>query len=130
MKLELVVGGITFIVAALGHETVSLVWILPGLTAERVDPTPFGPASMTAGMIRFTFHVVTLMLLGFGILLMTLAWTDVDPKTFVLRWLAVLWLAATGTAFWTARSSPRFLLRLPVWLLFILVAVMCWNAST
>jgi len=131
MKPELIIAGLTCLVIALGHATVAVIWVLPGLREDRMPSTPFGPASMTAGMVRFTFHVVTVMLLSFGALLLTLAWAeDADPKMLLLRWLAALWIAATATAFWTARRHPRYLLRLPVWLLFVLVAVLCWKAST
>ena len=43
---------------------------------------------MTLGMVRFTWHVLSVLLLGFGILLLALAWApDADPKTLLLRWL-------------------------------------------
>ncbi|HEU4421648.1 MAG TPA: hypothetical protein VFR67_03795 [Pilimelia sp.] len=71
------------------------------------------------------------MLVGFGILLMTLAWaTDADPKTLLLRWFTALWLAVTALAFWNARRRPRSLLRLPVPLVFVIIAAMCWTASS
>ena len=131
MKVELVSAGVTCLFIALGHATTAVVWVLPRIREEDMPSTPFGPPSMTAGMIRYTFHVVTVMLLGFAAILMTLGWAvDANPRTVLLRWFAALWLAATATAFWTARRHPRYLLRLPVWLLFILVAVLCWQAST
>ena len=118
------------LVLALGHMTVGLRWVLPNLTRERLPSTPFGPPSMTLGMVRFTWHIVTVVLLAFGILFMTLAWaTDADPKRALLRWCAGLWLSATATAYWNARRRPRDLLRLPVALLSLLIAVMCWVAS-
>jgi phosphoglycerol transferase MdoB-like AlkP superfamily enzyme len=62
---------------------------------------------------------------------MALAWApDADPKTLLLRWVAALWLAATALACWNARRRPRSLLRLPVPLVFVVIAVMCWIAST
>jgi hypothetical protein len=68
---------------------------------------------------------------AFGILLMTLAWApDADPKTLLLRWCAAFWLAATATAGWNARRRPRSLLRSPVPLVFVVIAVLCWTAST
>jgi hypothetical protein len=130
MNVELPIAGVSCFVLALGHMTVGLRWVLPNLTRERLPSTPFGPPSMTLGMVRFTWHIVTVVLLAFGILFMTLAWaTDADPKTVLLRWCAGLWLAATATAYWNARRRPRDLLRLPVALLSLLIAVMCWVAS-
>ena len=75
--------------------------------------------------------MMTVLLLAFGILFTTLAWArDADPKMVLLRWFAGLWLAATATAYWNARRRPRDLLRLPLPFLFIVIAVMCWTAST
>jgi hypothetical protein len=86
---------------------------------------------MTLGMVRFTWLVVSVLLAGFGILLMALAWAPgADPKTLLLRWFAVLWLAATALACWNARRRPSSLLRLPVPLVFVAIAVLCWTAST
>ena len=135
MNVELTIAGLSCFVLAFGHTRIGLRWILPNLTAGRLPSTPFGPPSMTLGMLRFTWQVVSLMLLGFGILLMTLALApDADPKTLLLRWFAALWLAATATACWDGRRRPRSLLRslrrFPVPLVFVLIAVMCWTAST
>ncbi len=128
MNVELAIAGLACFVLAFGHMTVGLRWVLPSLRAARLPSTPFG---QPLGMVRFTWHVVSLMLLGFGVLLMTLAWaTDADPKTLLLRWFAALWLAAAALAFWNARRRPRSLLRLPVPLVNVVIAVMCWTATT
>jgi hypothetical protein len=47
-----------------------------------------------------------------------------------LRWFAAFWLAATALASWEARRRPRSLLRFPVPLIFVVIAVLCWTAST
>ena len=76
-------------------------------------------------------HVVSILLVGFGILFMALAWApDADPKILLLRWVVAFLLAATALACWQARRRPRSLLRLPVSLVFVVIAVMCWTAST
>ena len=131
MNVELAVAGVSCLALALGHAMIGLRWVLPHLTKGRLPGTPFGPPAMTVGMVRFTWHIVTLMLLAFTGLFMSLAWAaDANPETLMLRWFAVFWLAATGMAFWNARRRPSSLLRLPVPLLFILIAVMCWQSST
>jgi hypothetical protein len=53
-----------------GHTTIGLRWILPNLRKERMPSTPFGPPSMTLDMVRFTWHIVSVLLVGFGILLL------------------------------------------------------------
>ena len=131
MNIELAIAALGCLVLAFGHTMIGLRWVLPNLTKDRLQRTPLGPPSMTLGMVRFTWHLVTIMLVGFGILLMTLAWaTDADPMTLLLRWFAALWLAATALALWNARRRPSNLLRFPVPLLYVVIAAMCWTAST
>jgi hypothetical protein len=131
MNLELAIAGLSCFVLAFGHATLGRRWVLPNLTKERLPSTPVGPPSMTLGMVRFTWYVVSVLLVGFGILLMTLAWApDADPKTLLLRWVAAVWLAATALACWNARRRPSSLLRFPVPLVFVVIAVLCWTAST
>ncbi len=89
------------------------------------------PVELDGYLVHFTWHIVTVMLLAFSVLLMTLAWAGIaDLKTLLLRWLAVFWLAATATIFWVARRRVRNLLCPPIPLLFVVIAVMCWAAST
>jgi hypothetical protein len=130
MKVELTIAGISCAALAVGHWLVGR-WVLPSLTREHMPSTPFGSRSMTLGMVRFTWHVVTLINVAFATLLITLAWTaDADPETLLLRWFAAFWIAATATVFLVARPRPRDLLRLPAPVLFVVIAVMCWIAST
>jgi hypothetical protein len=131
MNVELAIAGLGCFVLALGHTTIGLRWVLPNLTKGCLPSTPIGPPSMTLGMVRFSWQVVSILLVGFGVLLMALAWApDADPKTLLLRWFAVLWLAATALACWNARRRPSSLLQFPVPLVFVVIAVMCWTAST
>src|SRR5215472_5799814 len=126
MNVELAVAGLGCFVLALGHTTIGFRWVLPNLTTGHLPSTPFGPPSMTLGMVRFTWHVVSVMLTAFGILFMALAGApSADPKTLLLRWFAAFWLAATVLACWNARRRLRSLLRLPVPLVFVMIAVMC-----
>lgn len=130
MKAELLVAGLTFFVTAVGHATVGLGWVLKDLKKQPLAGTPFGPPAMTHGMLKYTWHLVTLVLLAFGTLLTTLASVPtIDPKTLLLRWFAIVLLAAMAMMFWTARDHLRSLLRLPVPVLMIIMAAMCWKAS-
>jgi hypothetical protein len=130
MKAELTIAGLCCLLLSFGHTAVGVRWVLPMLSEARLPGTPFGPPVMTVSMLRFTWRVVSLMALGFGILLLTLAFApDADPKTLLLRWLAVFWLAAAAMAIWDVRRRPSSLVRLPVPLVFLLVAVLCWAAT-
>ena len=130
MDAELVIAGAGCAALALGHATIGLRWVLPALAKGRLPGTPVGPPPVTLGMLRFTWHIVTVVLLAFSGLLVTLAWAaEASPRALLLRWFAGFWLAATATACWNARRRPRSLLRPPVAPLFVVIAVLCWTAS-
>jgi len=131
MKVELVIAGLSCFVLALGHTGIGLRWILPRLSPRSLPATPFGSSRLTLGMLVFTWNVVTVMLVGFGVLAMTLAFAPgADTKTLLLRWLAALWLTATALAVWTTRRRPSSIVRFPVPLIMFLISVMSWTAST
>ena len=130
MNVELVIAGVICLAVAVGHASTGLVWVLPRLSVDHMPSTPFGPPVRTAGMIRFTFHFVTIVLVTFAVLLMTLAWAeDSDTKTLLLRGFAAFWLAAFALALWVARSRLRDLWRLPAPFLFVILAVLCLKGS-
>jgi hypothetical protein len=131
MNVELAIAALGWFVLAFGHTTIGLRRVLPNLTRDRLPSTPFAPPSMTLSMVRYTWHIVSVLLTAFGILLMALAWApDADPRTLLLRWFAALSLAATVQACWQARRRPSRLLRRPVPWVLAVIAVMCWTAST
>jgi len=129
MNVELTIAGLGCLALAAGHGVIGR-WALSGLRSQRLSATPFGPPKVTAGMVRFTWHIVTVVLVAFTVLLMTLAWAGTaDLKTLLLRWLAVFWLAATALSFWVGRGRVRNVLRPPIPVLFVVIAVLCWVAS-
>jgi hypothetical protein len=131
MNVGLAIGGLISVALGLGHEALGLVWVLPRVTEDRLPRTPFGPPKTTEAMIRVTWHIVTVFALASGGLLLTLAWAPAaDAKTLLLRWFAAMWIAATAMAFYVTRPRPRQIVRLPVPLLWVVVAVLCWQAST
>lgn len=131
MDVGLVIASLICVALASGHATIGLVWVLPKLAEEGLPTTPFGPRSMTLGMLRVTWHIVTIFALALGGVLMTLASdTAVDPETVLLRWFAGMWLVATVMAFWVTGARGRNIMRLPVPMLWVVVAVLLWAASS
>lgn len=131
MSLALAIAGFGCFLLAFGHTAIGVRWVLRDLTEAGLPGTPFGPPSLTLAMLRFTWEVVSLVLVAFGVLLTTLAFAEpIDVETFLLRVLAVFWLVAAARAIWDVRHRLRSVLRLPVPFVFVLVAAMCWVAST
>ena len=133
MDIALGIAGLLCAALALGHATLGIVWVLPAVTKERLPKTPFGPPAMTAATIHASWHIVTVFVLALGVLLTILAWdADAEPKVLMLRVFAVMWLGVTAVAAWAAIRrvrSVRDLIRLPVPVLFVVVAALCWKAS-
>ena len=134
MDVGLLIAGLICVAMGFGHQAIGVVWVLPSLTEERVPSTPFGPQAMTVGMLRVTWYIVTVFVLAVGILLLMLASDPaIETRALLLRWFAATWLAATAMALWVVRaglSRPRQFFRLPVPLLWVVVALLCWNAAT
>jgi hypothetical protein len=134
VNVGLVIAGVLSVGLAFGHATIGLVWVLPRLPEEHLPTTPFGPRSLTIAMVRVTWHIVTIFALSTGAVLVALAWAPAsDTKTLLLRSFSAMWLIATAMAMWIAARrmrSLRGLLRLPVPMLWVVIAVLCWTAST
>jgi hypothetical protein len=133
MDVGLGIAGLICVAMAAGHTAIGVIWVLPHLREQQLPKTPFGSASTTLAMIRVTWFVVTVFALGTGGVLLTLAWADVDARATLLRWLAAMWISATVMAFFVsprALRHPRAFARLPVPLLWVIVAALCWTAST
>jgi hypothetical protein len=131
--MEVLAAGVLSILLGIGHETLGVVWVLPRLTPDRLEPTPFGSSSMTVAMVHATWHIVTVFALGMGTILVLIASDSAaDVKQILLRVLSVMWLGATVAAM--ASALPRVrgvrdLFRLPVPVLFMVVSVLCWIAA-
>lgn len=130
MQLEIAVAGAICLILGASHAAIGSRGVLPHLTKDNFSSTWFGPRSLTAGMVRFTWHMTTIVLLGFAVLLNGLAFApDVDARILVLRWVAGMWLVATPFVLFVA-GSPRRVLRFPMALLIPLVAVLCWLGAS
>ena len=134
MDAGLGAAGLICVAMGIAHETIGVVWVLPHVSKDHLPRTPFGPPSMSEAMVRVTWHVVTVFVLAAGGILTTLAvFEDADPRTVLLRWLAVMWLAATAMAGCVSPLRGRNLrraMRLPVPVLWVIVSALCWFAST
>ena len=131
MDITVLTAGLLSLLMAVGHESIGVVWVLPKLDQEHLPQTPFGPQSMTDGMIRVTWHVVTFFLMATGVVLVLIAGGESsEARNLFLRSLAVMWLVAAVMASVVVRFSWKKLRRLPVPLIWVLVAVLCWVGST
>ena len=131
MNVGLGVAGVISVLLAFGHQFIGVTRVLPSLTNDRGSGSP-GPASLTVAMVRVTWYIVTIFAATSGVILMMLAWTDANPKTLLLRTFAVMWIAATVMAFFALPRGLRLrnFARLPVPLFWVVIAVLCWWAST
>ena len=134
MEIGLLIAGLICVAMAFGHQTIGVKWVLPHVTEEHLPGSPFGPPRLSVHMIRVSWYIVTIFVFAFGVLLITVASeATVDLKTLLLRWSAAMWLVATAMALWVVRDrlrSFRQFLRLPVPAFWVIVALLCWGAST
>jgi hypothetical protein len=134
MDAVLGIAGLVSVLLGIGHETLGLRWVLPDAKKQDFSRTPFGPPGMTLAMINASWHIITVFAVSTGALLLTLAWAeDSDPKTVLLRVFSAMWFTVAVVAIGSGSrrvARPRDLAKLPVPILFVLVSVLCWIAST
>jgi hypothetical protein len=65
MNVELAIAALGWFVLAFGHTTIGLRRVLTNLTEERLPRTPLGPPSMMLSMVRFMWHIVSVLLTAF-----------------------------------------------------------------
>ena len=131
MDAALGIAGFLCLVLAFGHTTIGVVWVLPGLDPERLPKTPFGPRSLTLAMLRVAWFVVTIFVVALSGVLLTLAFSSgADAQKLMLRWFAGMWVVATLMAFAVSPGRGGHVWRFPVPLVWLVVAALCWVAST
>lgn len=130
MSISLLVAGLACVGMTVGHSAIGHLWVLPHLTTDRVAATPFGPPRLTVGLLRITWHIVSLFCLSFAVILLTMATADApDLRTLVLRTVACMFVAAAVMAVAIIGFRLKYLVKLPVPLVWIGIAVLCWVAS-
>jgi len=121
----MVAGGMSLLLAA-GHTLVGRAWVLDRLPRD-FQPTPFGDASLTRGAVVFTWHALGLMLTTMGVLLIALGQGEpADARDRVLVVVGGAFACATALLLWNTRRRPFDLLRAPIWVLTIVIAILCW----
>lgn len=134
MDVPLVIAGALCMLLALGHATLGIRWVLPGVDPEHLSTSPFGGRGMSASTIQASWHIVTVFAVCSGATLLWLGLdTAADPRTVVLRVFAVMWFGIALVASWAGLKRAtriRDVMRLPVPILFVVVAILCWVAST
>lgn len=131
MEAGTAIAGVISIALGIGHGALGLVWVLPKIDRDHLPDTPFGSRRTTEHLIRVTWHIVTVFAVASGGILLTLAAARTsDAETVLLRGFAAMWIVATAMAFYVTRSRLRGITRLPVPLMWLVVALLCWQAST
>lgn len=125
MNVGLVVAGSLCLVLAGGH-TLAGRLVLDGLP-RNFQPTRFGDGAYTRGLLVFTWHVLSLMLITTGVVLIALAQREAaDERGAAVFLLGAAYAAAALLLTWMTRKRPSDLLRIPVWAPFIAIVVLCW----
>lgn len=125
MNVGLVIAGSLCFVLAAGHTFVGRL-VLDRLP-RNFQPTRFGNGAYTRGLVRFTWHALSLMLTTTGAVLIALARGEpADDRGNVVFLVGAAYAAAAVVLAWMTRRRPFDLLRIPVWVPFIAIIVLCW----
>ena len=125
MNVGLVIAGSLCFVLAAGHALVGRA-VLDSLP-RNLEATRFGGGAFTRGMLLFTWHALSLWLTTSGAVLVALARGEpADYRGPVVFLVGAAYAAATVVLAWGSRRRPSDLLRIPVWVLFIVIIGLCW----
>ncbi len=125
MNVGLVVAGSLCLVLAAGH-TLTGRLVLDRLPRNFL-PTRFGDGAYTRGLVRFTWHALSLMLTTTGVVLIALAQrAPADGRGAVVFLVGAAYAAAALLLAWMTRKRPSDLLRIPVLAPYIVIIVLCW----
>jgi hypothetical protein len=131
MNVMLIAAGSLSLAMAVGHTTIGVRWVLPHLRDEALPSSPFGTGAMTANFIVVTWHAVGVMLVSVGVVLSVLATRSLSGDgAIAVRGVGAMFAATTLVVLWLARRRPKGLVRAPMWLLFIAMALLCWLGAT
>ncbi len=125
MNIGLVIAGSLCFVLAAGHAFVGSAAL--DLLPRRLQATRFGDGAFTRGLFVFTWHALTLWLTTSGAVLVALARGEpADYRGLVVFLVGAAYAAATILLAWRSRRRPSDLLRIPVWMLIIVISVICF----
>jgi hypothetical protein len=124
MNVGLVFAGSLCFVLAAGHAFVGRAVL--DLLPRNLHATRFGDGAFTRGLFVFTWHALTLWLTTSGAVLIALARGEpADYRGPVVFLVGAAYAAATVLLAWRSRRRPSDLLRIPVWVLVIVIIVIC-----
>ncbi len=125
MNVGLVIAGSLCFVLAAGHTFVGRL-VLDRLPRD-FQPTRFGDGAHARGLVRFTWHALSVMLTTTGAILISLAQGEsADSRGEIVFLIGAAYVAAAVMLAWMTRRRPSDLLRIPVWAPFIAIIVLCW----
>ena len=122
-------GGLCLLLGA-GHTLVGHLWILRRLRSQPLPATPFGAPSATGVALAVTWDMVTIAVIGLGLLLIGLADHQASAeRTLVLQTVAAIFASGTAMTVWLGRRRLRSLARRPVLICFVAVAALCATSA-
>lgn len=126
MDVALVAAGGACLALAVGHTVIGWWWVLPGVRADDLPPTPFGDRSLTEVFVRFSWYVVSVAVAGLGVLLLVVGGDGLDADGIrAVRVVGAVFAGLTLMVVWSVRRRPLTFVQAPMWLLFVLAAVLC-----
>ena len=125
MNVGVVIAGSLCFVLGAGHAFVGRA-VLDSLP-RNLQATRFGGGAFTRGVFVFTWHALSLWVITSGAVLIALARGEpADYRGLVVFLVGAAYAAATVLLAWRSRRRPSDLLRIPVWVLFIVIIGLCW----
>lgn len=124
MNLPLVIAAVLSVLIGIAHSVLGERLLLGPLFRRGEVPKLLGSSTFPRQVLRFTWHLTTVLALGIGVVIGYLASSPLDPHAvWILRALSITFGVSTLVSLIGARGKHFS------WWVFLIIAVLLWVGS-
>ena len=125
MNLPLMVAAVLTVLIGIAHSVLGERLLLGPLFAKGTLTKLLGSTTFARHVLRFTWHLTTVLAFGIAAVIAYLAWWPMHPHSvWILRALAITFAASTLVSLIGARGKHFS------WWVFLIITVLLWFGST
>ena len=125
MNLALTSAAVLSVLIGIAHSALGERLLLGPLFRRGELPRLLGSTTFTRNVLRFTWHLTTVLAIGIGVVIGYLASEPLDPNAvWILRALSITFGASTLVSLIGARGKHFS------WWVFLIITILLWVGST
>ena len=125
MNLALTSAAVLSVLIGIAHSALGERLLLGPLFRRGELPRLLGSTTFTRNVLRFTWHLTTVLAMGIAVVIWHLASMPLDPNSvWILRALSITFGASTLVSLFGARGKHFS------WWVFLIITILLWVGST